>query len=572
MHKFITSRIWRVSAAAILLFTLLGMTVSAQEPEPQTFEAFSAEMGAPTFQELEYSAEPPTLTEEQEAKLAYWAEHTHLPGPVLGERDLQTVGPVPGTESVLGQERVRSGQPLAPGDATLFLGKEFGQIIPPGYNSNVMESSVGIAGKYIFFTGNWFAAYSDKGGDKVIYWNYVNPYADMADFCCDQVVIYDEARGIYLWLRMGVPDWVGGNYENRFRLSVTDWSFKNPLVWWHYDTRPLDVNAGWTNEFWDYPHIQLGADYVYIAWNLFDNLGNWTRTVMLRWPLDALAAGTGFTYNYYWTQEWFTFVPVQGAYHMMYWASNWPSTLPQTGRLMIWGWQEDEATGWFVEKQVAEWRPTGKGDAHCPLSGTYNWLARTDQRVLTGARYSINSPGVVDPKWLGRKILGWWWNVGEDPVNGFPYPYIDGAAFFEDTLNQVPGWLGRPYIWGSSYCFAYPSITPNKRQDLGAVFNYAEEPQWRPNVAYAMADDYIHAPPGWTFYTVRKSRSLPADNVWGDYNTVREFEPTQKIWVGGAHRIPEGMPIPGCVNCSVPIYMVFGRERDYWSWRRWWRR
>jgi hypothetical protein len=139
-------------------------------------------------------------------------------------------------------------------------------------------------------------------------------------------------------------------------------------------------------------------------------------------------------------------------------------------------------------------------------------------------------------------------------------------------LTLLPGWLGRPYIWAGDLCFGYPSITPNKRQDLGAVFNYAEEPQWRPNVAYALADDYVWAPPGWLFYMVRKSRSMPIGNHWGDYNTAREFEPTQKIWVAGAHRIPEGAPVPACDRCSTPIYMAFGRERDYWSWRRWWRR
>jgi hypothetical protein len=151
------------------------------------------------------------------------------------------------------------------------------------------------------------------------------------------------------------------------------------------------------------------------------------------------------------------------------------------------------------------------------------------------------------------------------------------VTFFEDTMTQVPGYLGRPYNWNADFCFAYPSITPNKRQDLGAVFNFAQAADWRPRVAYAMADDYHghtvapapFAPPPWVWYSVRRSRSMPIDNDWGDYNTVREFEPTQKVWVAGAHRIPPDTPTPACDDCSVPLYMVFGRERDFFSWKRW---
>ena len=62
------------------------------------------------------------------------------------------------------------------------------------------------------------------------------------------------------------------------------------------------------------------------------------------------------------------------------------------------------------------------------------------------------------------------------------------------------------------------------------------------------------------------SNARPSDNVWGDYNTVREFEPPQKSWVAGSHYISGST---NCSDCSRPLYIVFGRERDYRSWRRW---
>jgi hypothetical protein len=358
---------------------------------------------------------------------------------------------------------------------------------------------------------------------------------------------------------MGVPGWVGGNYENVFKLSV---DYAEPFVgaYWTYTIRPMDVNPAWTNQKWDYPHMQLGADYLYIAWNLFDQNSIWTRTVMLRWPLDALATGGAFTYNYYDQSQWFTFVPVSGAHHTMYWASNWEQ--PPYDRLRIWRWDEDStAISWWT-KTIVPWTPTGTGMAHC---GTPNWLARTDMRVLTGARYSIYSDGIAEPRERGRKVLGWWWNVAEG--GGFAHPYIEGAAFYEDTMVQLPGFLGRPYIWGSEYCFAYPSIAPNHRQDLGAVFNFSDGPDWhKPKSAYSLADDYTWAPPGWIFYGATASLAGPSDQVWGDYNTVRASHGPAYAWTAGVHVIRQAA---NCANCSEPVIFFFGRERDKKSWQQW---
>ena len=108
---------------------------------------------------------------------------------------------------------------------------------------------------------------------------------------------------------------------NRFRLGVSN---DQGATFCNYDVTPTNTNPAWTNQWWDYPHIQLGADYLYMAWNMFNAASNWTRTVVLRWPLDSLTACAGFNYSYWSTTSWFTVVPVQGADHVMYWASNYP--------------------------------------------------------------------------------------------------------------------------------------------------------------------------------------------------------------------------------------------------------
>ena len=554
-NRLLTFRNLGLVMVVILVATMLNLPVHAQgQPEePTILESSTIEAIDPVFEESEDYDEPPPLTEEQIAQMEWGLENTHKHPEVDREAAGGIAGPAPGTESVLIEERPRSGEPLLPGDNVTYIWTQFGSSIPSGYKSNVMESSTDGKSRRLFYTGNWFAAYS---WDKGLNWTYKSPFSGFPNFCCDQVTIHDGARDIYLWLRMGSPDASG---ENVFKLSV---DFAQPFSgpYWTYTIAPTDINPDWTNEWWDYPHMQLGADYLYLSWNMFDQYGVWTRTVMLRVNLDSLAAGGSFHGNYYSNSTWFTFVPVSGAEHTMYFASNWDYPY---NRLAIWRWDEDSTglSSWV--KTVAAWTPTGTGNMHC---GSPNWLARGDMRLLTGARYSIYSDGIAQSRQRGRKVVGWWWNVAEG--GSFTHPYIDSAAFYEDNMGQLPGYLGRPYVYNPDYCFSYPSIAPNHRQDLGAVFNFSKSPYWhKPAVAYSLADDYApNAPPGWLFWGAAGSTSGPSDEKWGDYNTTRAYQGLY-TWIAGSHFIYPSRS--NCSNCSVPLWFSFGRERDRNNFSYW---
>jgi hypothetical protein len=461
--------------------------------------------------------------------------------------------PDPSTQSKLAE--LSAATPLAAGTATIFRNKNVkaGGIIPPGYLSHVEECSTAVGGKYAWFTGNWFAARSVNGGST---WAYVNPFADMSDFCCDQVTIYDESRNRIYWLRQGIPGTnpVNGNYENRFRLGV---SSDGGATFCYYNNYPTEVNSTWTNQWWDYPHIQLGADFLYITYNVFNSGNAWVRTVILRWPLDSLASCSGFSYNYSTSSSWFTFVPAQGTEHTVYYASNWPTTAPQNTRLNIWKWDEDSTSISSVTKTVTAWDFTNRGSATCG-SASGNWAARFDQRLLAGARYMIEG---TDVKYPGRKVLGWWWNVKQGNV--FPNPYIEAAAFFENGFAQVSGNQGRPLVWNSTTCFSYPSAAANRREDVGLVFNYSSGDNKYPSVAFALGDDYAPAPAGWSYYNVQTSTARPSDNKWGDYNTARTYRPSADIWAGAAHILTSAS------GDGTPYFFEFGRGRDTASWNRW---
>jgi len=550
MHRLKVSQLSRLGVVLVVLFVLLSISASAQDPSLDGVGG-TADVGPPATEELMWSTDLPALTTEQIEQLEYWLDRTDLPGPELAGAEVDVAGPEPGTES-FGTTIRAAGSPQAPGSPRLFRNVNFSSKIPSNSKSNTMEASLGVGGKYAFFTGNWFAARSTNGGRT---WAYVNAYSGFSDFCCDQRVDYDPARRMFMWLRMGSARTVSGNYENRFKLSI---STNGAASFCTYTFTPRNVKSSWTNLWWDYPSMEHGADYLYLTWNLFNKSDKWKRSVVLRFPLDKLRSCSGFSYDYYYHDGWFTFTPVVGADHVMYWASNWPTSKPQNKRIRIWKWKESES--WkkirSTTRTVSSWSFTNKKKAKCGSSST-NWLNRSDQRLVAGARYEIS--GV-----LGKKVLGWWWNVKAG--GKFKQPYIEAAAFYEDNLKQVSGSKGRPYVWNSKTCLAYPAAAPNSRGDVGLVLNYSTGSAKNPSIAFAIADDYVKAPPGWTYYSVRRSNARPSNKKWGDYNTVRTFQPGGHAWVAAAHYIPGRS---NCSRCSSPVFFVFGRGRDYENWKYW---
>lgn len=552
-----TRKRWSFSRLVLILMLLVSLTVSVDAADRRLTtdiqEADVAVMPEPSPETLAWQDEMPTLGKEQEELLAYWTENTHLPGPavdLIGE-DMDLAGPTAGSETnPAAVDKQETPGPLAPGDAQVYRNVTFGSGFPSGSRSNIMESSVAENGKNVFYTGNFFAARSTNGGQG---WTYVNPAASMSDFCCDQVTVHDESRNLLLWYRQGSYNSSG---VNRFRLSV---STDGGGSFCAYDVYPTNVNSGWTNQWWDYPHLQLGADFLYIATNVFDASRQWTRTALLRFPLDSLRTCSGFNYNYLTTTSWFTWVPIQGADHVMYFASNRPSSAP-ANRISVWRWYEDQTSTASTVYTVPAWSRTTRDQAVCG-SSTANWAGRTDDRLLTGARYMLHNSNYRDP---GRMVLGWWWNVKQG--NGFSQPYINGFAIYENNLSMLSGTRGRPYIWNENVCFLYPSAAANKRGDLGLVFNASSGSNMNPSLAYALVDDFAAVPPGFTYYLAQTSNARPSDSVWGDYNTVRTFLPTQDSWVGAGHVIAGSS---NCSNCSLPVLFNFGRARDFPSWNTW---
>jgi hypothetical protein len=474
---------------------------------------------------LQFSPAPRALTPNEIAAREEMLQTVHLADPPFPESDAKVLGP-DGGETIVVEETIAV-EPEVPGTFTLMRNTS---LAPTGGSigvSDTNEPAVAVNGKYVFYTGNWYAARSTNGGSS---WSYVDPYADMSDFCCDQDVIYDKSRDIFIWYRQGVRNSSG---VNRFRLGV---STNGGSSWCFWNWYPTNFNSSWTNQWWDYPHLALSNNYLYFTTNMFNNNTppTFVRAVFARASLDSLrACGTlGFTY---WTQTSGTWTPVQGSREIMYVGRSASATT-----FTVWKQPESSTTLTSYTRTIPTWT-TGTGMS-CPLPNGDNPCNRSDSRVKAG--------------WVAKGEVGFFWNVKQG--SGFTYPYVNAATFYESTLN----YKARPYIWSGSYAWHYAAASPNERGDLG-VATWLMGGGYYPRFYVAIDDDFNAAPPGWEVKHVVASSTGPGANTWGDYLRVRPNQPAGLGWSASGYISTTG-------GVSQPRFTTFGRERDQPSVTLWW--
>jgi hypothetical protein len=491
--------------------------------------------------------EPPELTPEQQAQAARSLEEDEIPEtppPVTNEN---ISGPPPGTESLGATSQnndtgirntsgtVRESSiipistasilPVAAGDAHVYTNRDVGT-----HGAVVAEPSVANKGPLVFYTGNWFAARSTDGGTT---WTYNNPYGDMADFCCDQDVIYDPHNQIFIWYRQANED---TNNENYFRLGIS----RDTVNWWYYDIRPTLFSTAWANQWWDYPQLALTDNYLFITSNMFDGT---SRAVIAKVSLSSLASGSSIVFNYF--EHPFegrgrrTVTPIQGATDTMYLGTHLSND-----QMRIYKWPEASGTYFWYDRNIDSWTASARGSMHCASPDGFNWCAFADNRVLGG--------------WIQNGVVGFLWNVGEG--NGFKYPYVNMATFGGADLS----YQRRPLVWNDNYAWMYGHVSPNSR-GLGLAAYWGGGGNY-PILNAAIADSYVPAPAPWQMNWIASGTNAPALQRWGDYIRVRPLngDSSCPLWIGSGYILNGGSGSTTAMveNSMFPYYYIFGREAD----------
>ncbi|WP_337286848.1 hypothetical protein, partial [Candidatus Methylomirabilis sp.] len=482
--------------------------------------------------------QPPQLSPEEQQRLEQAVERTHLPGPRPSpSRDaaaiFDAVGPsVPATgEAASPVEKAMGAAPLAPGTFTFLQNVDLGAGAPSGYTSVVGEPSVGNNGTAVFQTGNWYAALSTDAGQT---FSFVNPFTTFPSvnggFCCDQSVLYDQSRDLLFWLMLYLPD----DNTNTLRLAIAKGqSALSSGSWYYYDLTPQMVGLP-TGRWFDYPHLTLSNNYLYVTANVFtiSQPYSWTNTVIMRLPLDTLSAHTALTIDYYVTNDHFNFTATQGATTRIYWGSQSLTSW----QIRLYQWDEGSPTVSWTDVTIS---PYPSSTPSCPGPDGRDWCGRSDDRIL-GA-------------WVANGIIGFMWNASQG--SGYPYPHVRVARINESTKAVID----QPVLWSSQVAWMYPAVGVNGRGHIaGPVFSGGGTSY--PTLNVFIWDDLSPDPvtSGWETYGVVTSTNGPTSNKWGDYLAARPQSPNSNTWIGTGYSLQGG----GANSNARPRFMWFGRERD----------
>ena len=311
---------------------------------------------------------------------------------------------------------------------------------------------------------------------------------------------------------------VDSNGENYFRLSIS----RDALNWWIYDGRPTDFNSAWKKQRWDYPQLALTDNSLYITTNMGGAEGA-SKSVILKWSLDSLAkaAPTNIKVRYleylldqdHPIKSMHTITPVQGASNIMFFGTHLTND-----RMRIFKWVDTSDRIEQFDQSIDPWQPSEAGSMLCKSKDGNNWCGRADNRILSG--------------WVRGDTVGFIWNVGQG--KGFAYPYINAATFSIRDMSYT----GRPYVWHSDYAWMYGFTSPNKRGL--ALVAFVGGGALYPTVNFAIADNYVHPPPGWVMYWIASSTNAPARQAWGDFIRVRPYGGESPLWIGTGYILQGG--------------------------------
>lgn len=395
---------------------------------------------------------------------------------------------------------------MAPFDVTLLQNTALDDAATNDTTSTVGEPSLAWSNRDVYVTGNWFASRSTDDGAT---WTHVDlfttlpPAAHDSLPCCDNVVLHDAARGIWIW----VLQYVQANNTNVFRLAVSRDADFSAGGWYWWDVTPGGLDGGWSQLWFDYPDAALTDENLFVTFNVFNTSDQWQRAVVMRFPLDTLASADPLGFTWWSTTENGSLRLTQGAGSTMYWADNLTTS---TLRLFSWPDGQNSISWWDLD--VTSWSPAIASTA----PNGADWLARCDSRITAGA--------------VGAGVITFAWTAGAQ--NARPHAYcrvvrIDEAA---KTVTDQPD------LWSSTRAWAYPAAATNRDGVVGFTAFYGGNDR-NPGHVVGARDDSAGA---WRSKYTRLGSDSPGDGKWGDYLTCRQHDPESDTWVASGYTLEGG--------------------------------
>jgi len=368
----------------------------------------------------------------------------------------------------------------------------------------VNEPSLASSGRRILVAGNWFASRSTDGGAS---WTFMSPFTEFpspgADLCCDQVVHYSRTHRLWIWFLQYRP----AGSANTVRLAVSRTGASGTWTWW--DTTSTDIDATWTDLWFDYPDMAQTDDHLFMSFNLY-SVGNdtWTRAVVLRFPLADMTARGALSRQSWSTDQVGSLRFVRGAEDTMWFAGH----ALDNSAIEVFAWDDDDENVDAFSVPIGAWN---EGSYSSQGPDGIEWLARCDGRITAG--------------WIVEGRLGFAWTANADATHSEPYirvVRIDGV-----TLDVVD----EPDLWSSTAAWAYPSVSPNRRGDLGMTAFTGG-----PTHPAHMVGSFRETDAQWAMATVATSSHGPARKAWGDYVDIQADPRRKTYWMASGFVLDGG--------------------------------
>jgi hypothetical protein len=393
------------------------------------------------------------------------------------------------------------------------------------------EPSVGMNGRILWASGNWFAANSGSYGQN---YTYVNPFTRFlpvppGGFCCDQVVHYDRTHQLMFWyLQYCGPALCPSTANNIVRLAVSRGQMNQASnLWTKYDIPPSVFGYPSTAGF-DFPDLALSAGALHITTNVTNHSD---QARIIRISLDELAAGGGITLESF-PSPLPNVRATQGAGSTMFYGTQVDSN---TLRIFSWPDAVDSAGVTSVDRDVSAWF-TG---STAPDPNGVDWIARDFNDILSS--------------YVSGSNMVFMWDSAAG--GAFAFPNIRIARFRTSDRMLVD----QGQVWSSSTAWAYPAFHPNDRGDVGGTMTFGGGGSF-PSMVVAIADTFGGSQTGpFDNVTVANSNQSATSNRWGDYCTARRSVPYGNTWLATCYVIRSEEP--GGSKTQEHI-VWFGREQD----------
>lgn len=382
--------------------------------------------------------------------------------------------------------------------------------VPIGNKSTVGEPSAARSGDVAMYSGNWYAARSFDGGAT---WSHLDPFTYFprvdGGFCCDQSLIYDSSRDLFIWLLQ----YVVRNGQNTLRIAVCPSAEVQTDGWNYWDLTPAGVDPGWANDWFDYNHAALSNNCLYVGTNMFrivpaEQPDPFQRCVIFRLSLDELSQGQGLTLEHFASND-FSMRCTLGATDTMYFGTH-----VNTARIRVYTWQEGQAGVTSTDIDVTRWRQPPPSFS-APHDQSANWMGRGDSRI-TGA-------------WTANGELGFLWTANRQGVER-PLPYVRAVRIDASSMTLID----EPDIWNRNFAFGWPEACPNVAGVL-AVSLFVGGGVFHPSHVVGVRDAGT-----WRLLLSARGSHSPNDGKWGDYLHMRPNAPDGTSWVASAFTLQGG--------------------------------